>query len=362
MYPYANPYKHLSGTVELKAVRAAGFRERQFDTGSIRINYVVGPDNGPPLVLVPAQIGTWESYQRVLVPLSRRFRVYALDVRGHGKSSWTPGAYSWERLGADMTGFLGELVRAPAVISGNSSGGIIALWCAANLPDQVAGAILEDAPVFSAELPRFRDRDRFVYQGLQHLVQTLGDLRNRDLADYLRGQTLPVSETRERRVPDWFVTLLSGRIRAFQTRHPGRPVDVWYFPRTLRLLFKSLSMFDPDFARAFVDSRFYQGLDHAEALGRVRCPLLVLHADWHRFPNHGLVGAMDDDDAARIRQLVPHSQYQKIPANHVIHMYKPDRFVQAVLAFAATLATPPLHNGPLPPRRARPGATPSPKD
>lgn len=221
MYPYANPYKHLSGTVELKAVRAAGFRERQFDTGSIRINYVVGPDNGPPLVLVPAQIGTWESYQRVLVPLSRRFRVYALDVRGHGKSSWTPGAYSWERLGADMTGFLGELVRAPAVISGNSSGGIIALWCAANLPDQVAGAILEDAPVFSAELPRFRDRDRFVYQGLQHLVQTLGDLRNRDLADYLRGQTLPVSETRERRVPDWFVTLLSGRIRAFQTRHPG---------------------------------------------------------------------------------------------------------------------------------------------
>jgi pimeloyl-ACP methyl ester carboxylesterase len=96
-------------------------------------------------------------------------------------------------------------------------------------------------------------------------------------------------------------------------------------------------MFDPDFARAFVDGRFYQGLDHAEALGRVRCPLLVLHADWHRFPKHGLVGAMDDDDAARIRQLVPHSQYQKIPANHVIHMYKPDRFVRAVLAFAATL-------------------------
>jgi pimeloyl-ACP methyl ester carboxylesterase len=337
MYPYTNPYEHLSGTVDLKPVRAAGFQERQFDTGSVRINYVVGPDTGPPLVLVPAQIGTWESYQRVLVPLSRRFRVYALDVRGHGKSSWTPGEYSWKHVGADMTAFLVELVRAPAIVSGNSSGGLIALWCAANLPDQVAGAILEDAPVFSAELPRFRDRDRFVYHGLQHLVQTLGDLRDRDLADYLRGQTLPVSETRERRVPDWFVAVLAGRIRAFQARHPGRPVDLCYFPRTLRLLFKSLSMFDPDFARAFVDGRFYQGLDHAEALRRVRCPLLVLHADWHRFPTHGLVGAMDDDDAARIRELVPHSQYQKIPANHVIHMYKPDQFVQAVLTFAATL-------------------------
>jgi pimeloyl-ACP methyl ester carboxylesterase len=337
MYPYVSPYEHLSGTVDLKRIRAAGFQERRFDTGSVRINYVVGPDNGPPLVLVPAQIGTWESYQRVLVPLSRRFHVHALDVRGHGKSGWTPGEYSWERIGADMTGFLTELVRAPAIVSGNSSGGIVALWCAANLPDRVAGAILEDAPVFSVELPRFRDRDRFVYQGLQHLVQVLGDLRDRDLADYLRGQTLPVSATRERRVPDWFVAVLSGRIRAFQARHPGRPVDIWYFPPTLRLLFKSLSMFDPDFARAFVDGRFYQGLDHAEALGRVRCLLLVLHADWHRFPNHGLVGAMDDDDAARIRELVPHSRYQRIPANHVIHMFEPDRFVKAVLGFAQTL-------------------------
>jgi pimeloyl-ACP methyl ester carboxylesterase len=82
-------------------------------------------------------------------------------------------------------------------------------------------------------------------------------------------------------------------------------------------------MFDPNFARAFVDGRFSRGLDHAEALRRVRCPLLVLHADWHRSPTHGLVGAIDDDDAARIRELVPHSQYQRIAANHLIHMSSP---------------------------------------
>jgi pimeloyl-ACP methyl ester carboxylesterase len=198
--------------------------------------------------------------------------------------------------------------------------------------------VLEDAPVFSAEMPRFRDRDRFVYKGLQHLVDTLGDLEHRDLADYLRGQTVPVSETRERRVPDWFLSWLSKRLNAFRARHPGQPVDVGYFPLTMRLLFKSLSMFDPDFARAFVDGRFYEGLDHADALERVRCPLLVLHADWRRFPEHGLVGAMDDDDAARIRQLVPHSQYERIPANHVIHMFEPKRFVEAVSAFALSAA------------------------
>ncbi|MFI6392530.1 alpha/beta fold hydrolase [Nonomuraea sp. NPDC050540] len=328
-----NPYEGLSGTIDIRAVRSAGFREVQLDAGTLRINYVVGPDNGPPLVLLPAQTATWESYQRVLVPLSRRFLVYALDVRGHGKSSWTPGAYSWRHLGADMSTFLSEVVRTPAVISGNSSGGLLALWCAANLPPRVAAVILEDAPVFSAQLPRFRDHDRFVYGGLKHLAEALGDPQNRDLADYFRGLTLPISEVREKRVPDWFITFLSHRIQAFQTRHPGRPVDIGYFPLKLRLLLKSLSMYDPDFARAFVDGRFYDGLDHADALSRVSCPLLVLHGDWRRLPGHGLIGAMDDEDAARIKQLVPHSRYRKVHANHVIHMFKPRSFVEAVDTF-----------------------------
>ncbi len=332
-YPYRNPYEGLSETIDIKAVRDAGFRQHRFDTGAVRLNYVVGPDNGPPLVLLPAQMGTWESYQRVLVPLSRRLRVYAIDVRGHGTSSWTPGEYSWKHLGADMTAFLCEVVRSPAVIAGNSSGGLLALWCAANLPDQVAAAILEDAPVFSAEMPRFRDRDRFVYGGLKHLVDTLGDPHHRDLADYFRGLTLPVSETREKRVPDWFVSFLSRRVRAFRTRRPGRPVDIPYFPLKLRLLLKCLSMYDVDFARAFVDGRFYEGLDHADALTHVSCPLLVLHGDWRRVPGRGLIGAMDDEDAARIGRLVPHSRYRKIKANHVIHMSRPRRYVEAVNTF-----------------------------
>jgi pimeloyl-ACP methyl ester carboxylesterase len=315
----------------------AGFRSGQFDNGDVRLNYISGPDNGPPLVLIPAQMGTWESYRRVLAPLSQRHHVYALDVRGHGGSTWTPGAYNWKVLTDDLATFLSGPVGGPAIVSGNSSGGLIGLSCAAREPDLVSGLILEDAPVFSAEMPRFRDRDRFVYRGLEHAVAALGDLDNRDLADYLRGQSLPVSETREKRIPDWFTSLLSARIRAFQAKHPGRPVDLRWWPATVRVLIKSLSTFDPDFARAFVDGRMYEGLDHADALSRVRCPLLVLHANWHRYPQHGLVGAMDDDDAARIRELAPQAQYQKIPANHVIHAFRPRQFVAAVERFTRTL-------------------------
>ena len=121
-------------------------------------------------------------------------------------------------------------------------------------------------------------------------------------------------------MPDWFVNILSRLIRRYERAHPGRPVDVGYFPSTLRSLIKSISTYDPDLARAFVDGRIYQGLNHAEALKRVRCPILILHANWFRHPRYGLVGAMDDDNAERMQAFVPHAQYKKIPATHVIHV------------------------------------------
>lgn len=332
---YKNPYEHLSGTITIPAITAAGFTEQQYNTGEVTLNYTVGPNSGPALVLIPAQMGIWETYYKVMPELAKDFQVYVVEIRGHGKSSWTPGDYSWKSIGKDMRAFLKNVVKRPAIISGNSSGGIVALWCGANVPELVAGVVLEDAPVFAVEMPRFKERDRFVYNGLIHAVEALGDLKHRDLANYFKGQEMPVSATRTKHFPNWAVRFLSKKIKEAQAAHPNQPLELkkWYFPRILTLLFKSLSMFDPDFARAFVDGRMYEGLDHAEALKRIKCPLLVLHATWHRYEKYGLVGAMDDDDAARIKQLVPHSLYEKIPANHVIHMYKPEEFVRAIEDF-----------------------------
>ncbi|MDN7247013.1 alpha/beta fold hydrolase [Planococcus shenhongbingii] len=333
---YKNPYEQLSGKITAPKITKAGFQELQFDTGQIKLNYVAGPDNGPPLVLIPAQMGMWESYQKVMAPLSKKFQVYVVDIRGHGKSSWTPGDYSWDTVGSDMRAFLENVVKQKALIAGNSSGGIIALWCAANLPHLVSAIVLEDAPVFSAEMPRFKDQDRFVYNGLKKLVDNIGDPENRDLATYFNGMEMPVSETRVKRVPPQFIRYLSKKIQKFEDAHPGQPIETG-FPSTLRLLLKSLSMFDPDFARAFVDGRFYEGIDHSAALRRLQCPILVLHADWHRYPDYGLVGAMDDRDAERILELAPHACYKKIHANHVIHAFKPKQYIAAITEFAAEI-------------------------
>lgn len=336
---YKNPYQNLPSAITDPAIVNAGYTEQHFVAGSVQINYVIGPNNGKPLVLIPAQMGIWESYYRVMPELAKHFQVFVVEIRGHGKSSWTPGDYSWESIGQDMRAFLTSVVKRPAIVSGNSSGGIIALWCGANVPELVAAVVLEDAPIFAVEMPRFRDKDRFVYNGLVHATNVLSDLEHRDLANYFRGQEMPVSDKRVKRFPDWAVKMLSRQIKKYQSANPGKPVELrkWYYPRTLTILFKSLSMFDPDFARAFVDGRMYKGLDHADALKRLKCPLLVLHANWHRYQKYGLVGAMDDDDAAQIKRLAPHAQYKKIPANHVIHMYKPHEFTEAIAEFSKNI-------------------------
>jgi len=300
------------------------------------LSYLRGPDHGPPLVLIPAQMGTWRTYARVAADLAENFEVFAIDVTGHGASSWTPGRYTWDIVGGQLRRFLETVVGRPAIVSGNSSGGIFGLWLAARAPDAVAGLILEDAPVFSVEWPRFRDRDRFVYQGLVHAVKVLGN-PDRRLADYFRGQVLPVSARRTKRFPDWVVDLIDRGVRRWEVQHPNEPsgFSAWWAPSSFGDLFRSLSMFDPDFARAFVDGRMYGDFSHAEALRAVTAPILLIHARWLRLVNYGLVGALDDDDVQRVRELAPQTRVVRSTANHVVHRYDRKLFVRELRAFGA---------------------------
>ena len=310
---YKNPYEYLSGKLENKKLINAGFSEKTYDTGTVKLNYVVGPKNGPSLLLIPAQMGMWESYKKVLIPLSKIFKVYSIDIRGHGKSTWTPGYYSWKIVGGDLKMFIENVIKEKVIISGNSSGGILALWCAVNIPEYVSGIVLEDAPIFSAEMPRFKEQDRFVYNGLKHLVDKIGNKRIK-------------------KIPNWFANWLSRKIKKFQNKYPNKPIAVG-FPDSLRLLIKSLSMFDPDFARAFVDGRFYDGINHEEAFKKTKCPIMLIHADWKRYENFGLVGAFDEDDAKLAISLAPQIIYKKVSGNHVIHAFKPKKFTELLTEF-----------------------------
>src|SRR5512141_1548514 len=114
-----------------------GFKELRFTTGEVTLNYVVGPDKGLPLLLIPGQMESWQGYKCVLPELSKTFQVFVPDLRGHGKSTWTPGRYSYNICGNDLQCFIQQVIHRPTLVAGLSSGGVLAIWLAAYAPEDV---------------------------------------------------------------------------------------------------------------------------------------------------------------------------------------------------------------------------------
>ena len=46
-------------------------------------------------------------------------------------------------------------------------------------------------------MPRFKEQDKFVYNGLKHLVNQIGNIPDRDLANYFQNMEVPASDKRE---------------------------------------------------------------------------------------------------------------------------------------------------------------------
>ncbi len=311
------------------------FEEKRFNTGELEINYVVGPDTGLPLVLIPPQGVDWTNYKKVLPLLIEEYHVYAVDIRGHGKSDWATGDYSFTSIGRDMTAFLESIVQGPAIISGNSSGGLVALWLAANRPSLVKAIIMEDPPLFSADWPRIRE-DSYVYRVLQVTVEMSKELHESrsisGLARTFMKIRRPLPNGKIRGLPRSAAYFISFLIRVSQKLR-GNPS----LPGSLGKIIEVLVDFDPDFSQAWVDGRIYEGLDHVDALKRVECPAILLHANWVRHPDYGLVGAMDDEDTAYARELAPEMQFKRIDSEHVIHSHDPELFVSLVDQFIESL-------------------------
>jgi 3-oxoadipate enol-lactonase len=98
---------------------------------------------GKPLLLVhgfPLSRMMWEPQ---ISSLSEYARVLAPDLRGHGGSTSTPGAYSMDLFASDLHEFLGQMgITEPVVLAGLSMGGYICFAFLRKYPERVAGLIL----------------------------------------------------------------------------------------------------------------------------------------------------------------------------------------------------------------------------
>jgi pimeloyl-ACP methyl ester carboxylesterase len=107
------------------------------------VHYLDFGGTGPPLVCIHGLSGSALNWMAVGPALAERHRVLALDLRGFGRTPlWTGTRLIDNRRLLDR--FVREVVGGPAILVGNSMGGLLAVQQAAIAPETVASLVLVD--------------------------------------------------------------------------------------------------------------------------------------------------------------------------------------------------------------------------
>lgn len=314
-----------------------GFIEKQVGINEISLNYIEGPENGAPVLLIPGQMESWHGYKPVMSELAKSYHVYIVDVRGQGKSSHTPGNYSYNTCGNDLQQFLSIIIRKPCIVSGLSSGGVLAIWVAANAPEMVSAIISEDPPLFSSIWPRISE-EKFMMYGFQNLVNNIHGDHDRNIRGYFLGMGyVKDGEDDFKKLPPSLANLIVNIYEVNKKYRPDKQWDPPFLPFYMRGLFKYFFEYDVDFSKATIDGRLSEGFDPEDALKKIHCPMLLMQANWSRHKTWGLLGAMDDSDVGIIKTLVKNLSYEKADAMHDIHAEKPRWWLDKFNRFLLTL-------------------------
>lgn len=92
------------------------YQHQTFNANGIRINFVQASDHGRPLVLLHGTASEWQSFSPLIPMFTQDFKVFALDLRGHGMSDWVSGKYRLFDYAADVQCFLEGYLGQPCII------------------------------------------------------------------------------------------------------------------------------------------------------------------------------------------------------------------------------------------------------
>lgn len=315
------------GHVRLKK---AGFTEKDITVGDVRFHYAESDGSGKPvLLLLHAQMLDWFSYHRVMIPLSEKYHVFAVDYPGHGMTR-CPDDYEMcaEQIGACLAQFIDEVIGKPVTVSGNSSGGLLAVWLAAKRPDLIEAAVLEDPPLFSSEYPSIR-------KTVAYRTFAISDqaVRKDNEGDYLIFWIKNAGEFFKNNTFPGARTLIRALIFLSRMLHFQKTVEIPFVSPLIREMVRGMDLYDPHFGQAFYDGTWNTGFDHAEALQKIICPVLLIQADTSFLPDGTLNGAMSEENAVFALSRLQDGKLVRVQARHVVHLEEPDEYLRQVKSF-----------------------------
>lgn len=312
-----------------RRVRARGYVEKSHTLRSgTRLTYAEGPQHGPAVLLLHAQSAAWRNYGTVLPALASDYHVFALDIAGHGGSDRTPDAYDVHTHVADVIDFIETVIGGPVLLSGHSSGGLIAAGTAAKAPRLIRALLLEDPPLFSTAPERAPTT--FNYVDLATPAHEFLFSDERDFASYYMAHNAWLryfGKAREK---------IAASARKRRLRHPHRPLRLWFFPPSMNETIAYMHQFDPRFADAFYTFDWQRGFDQSATLQQITSPTILIHANWRITDGGILEGAMTDADAARALAALPNARLERVNTGHGFHIAQPRHFVRLIGEIAAS--------------------------
>ncbi len=284
--------------------------EKRYRVGEATLNYAEGSAGNPPMVLTHGLTDRWQYYLPILPVLAQRWHVYALDFRGHGRSSRTQ-PYRYRDHISDTIAFIEGCVGEPVVLFGSSMGGMVALMVAARRPDLVKAVVFGDSSI-KTDRTRAVMRDFHSYwAGWEKLASYKG----------------PFSELVK------LVSEMPVSVPGQNKKTYGEGLD------TIALMNKAnyLRFVDPvvlrDWAVGAEDDEAYNrvidGYDHEE-LKNIECPVLLIQGN----PKKG--GIFTDEAVAFAKANIRDHYHVYIPEyDHNLGLYSWDagKLLQAVSAF-----------------------------
>jgi pimeloyl-ACP methyl ester carboxylesterase len=292
-------------------------REQLVDLGEVQMNYATAGDaSSPALLLVPGQTESWWGYEQAITLLADRFQVFAVDLRGQGRSSRTPGRYTLDNMGNDLVRFIDVVIGRPTIVSGLSSGGVLSAWLSAYAkPGQVIAAVYEDPPLFSSEVRPA------TAPGIRQGIGAMFDLWSTYLGDqWSIGAWDEMRAAAPARLPSWLAGV------PFGDEPP-----------------QNLKEYDPEWGRAFWSGTVGVACDQERMLRSVKVPVLLTHHFRMVDDATGiLMGAMTDQQAQRVQALLTEVgvavEYRSFPTmGHAMHADDPQLYVDTVVEWVATL-------------------------
>lgn len=257
-------------------------RERTFDAKSVKLNYLdYGSSSDQPLVMLHGGAWRWQEYLSLIPSLGQGWHIYALDLRGNGRSGWVPDTYRLQDFADDNAEFVSRLNGAAALV-GHSIGGVIALMVAARCPEKVKALIIEDVCL---TLDNYRsiidsNRDMFgLWLNLKKSAQSEQELAL-ELADVYKD-------------------------------YPG-VTSTWI------LFFAGcLWQLDPTYFNSLLNDfdGFAAGYDYQKILAKIGCPVLFLRGETK------LGAVMTDDEISWLQRNFRNVQYVQIDGvGHILHL------------------------------------------